>query len=285
MVTRIIIICLIFGSSLCYSQNWVFRITPNLKPCSLGFFKTSYVSSSNGSFVFEQIQPSSFDNMVVDINPSMDLILELYDWGKWSFGLGFGRLVTFNRISVSTYGGYGSANSSSIYYNYFGYGESTTFSTELRTFSLSVRRKFNPFNNKTNHSLQGQLNFGYNTIEEIYEEPSTYIPFSNPYLYIQVTNDGYYKGLGKRQRGQIGLSLRYEVAFISKKNKNLLNLNVTYFQGFIKTDYYNTRLEVFDSNPSSSYIDAITTSRNAHLSIGLSKTFSFNFLKNNKIKF
>lgn len=275
-----ILIILIFGSSFGYSQNWVLKVTPNLKPGSIGLFKSSFKSVGNEYVYFYQDASSSFSNMYIDVDPSMDVFVDFLQFNKWTFGLGFGRIVSFDGIGLGTKVGYDIEIENGFEHRGRGYSLWTFSYTELRHFSISLKYKMRPLTTRIEQSLATHFNLGVNRVEGEYQGPvnSIYAPSG---IEINIITDGYYNGLGKNDRIQLGFSLRYEVAFMSKKNKNLLNLNFTYFQGLVKTNHSYHRFDVslpieMSTQP---FAEARTTSRNSHVSIGISKTFSFD-LKN-----
>lgn len=279
------LIILIFGSSFGYSQNWMLKITPNLKIGSLGLFQSSFQSIGNEYVYFYQDASSSFSNMEIDVDPSIDVFVDFLQYKNWTFGLGFGRMVSFHSIGLATRAGYDIEVESGFSYQGFGSSEYTLGYTELRHFSVSLKREMRQLTTRINHSLAAHFNLGINTVEGEYEGP-TISAFANSGIIIDKIYDGYYNGLGKNDRIQLGLSLRYEVAFMNKKNKNLLNLNITYFQGLIRTTQSYMRYDVslpfeMETHP---FAEVRTTSRNSHVSIGISKTFSFDLKKLSKQK-
>lgn len=282
---KLITIILIFGSSFCYSQNWIFRWTSTFKPTSIGFYQSSYKSGSNEYFFFKSEQESAISNITSGVWSTFDHFIDVYELNeKWLFGFGFGRNVSFSYISAHVQSYNTDFGNEKIRLNYSGYGHSSGFMEDPLKFSLSAKRKLYPIRPRIHQSIAVHLDFLYNDVDGRYEGP--YEDFRQPddWYYIETTDEAYSNGIGK---GRIspGLSLRYEIAFMTKKNKNLLNLNFTYAQGFMK-NYASRKFEAhgidgYGATASGEvpYMLAETTSRGSNFSIGISKTITLNLLK------
>ncbi|MCC5923803.1 MAG: hypothetical protein JJT77_08460 [Crocinitomicaceae bacterium] len=285
-------IILIFGSSLSYSQNWVFRWTSTFKPTSVGFTHSSYESVSNEFFFFSPEQNSAFSGAVTDVWSTFDHFIDIYELNeKWLFGFGFGRNVYFTDVyaSVISYNlNQGSQINQSL--NFVGRGEGDGRFVAPLKFSLSAKRELKAFRSRINQSIAFHLDFLYNNTYGEYLGPqSQVIPVADWY-YIEITTDSYAKGLfGGRLSS--GVSLRYEIEFLTKKRKNLLNLNFTYAQGFNR-DYASIRFDAYGldgygatDNEEIPYMLTESFSRGSNFSIGISKSISFNLfkIKQNKI--
>ena len=282
---KLTIIILIFGSSFCYSQNWVFRWTSTFKPTSIGFYQSSYKSVSNEYFFFKSEQESAISNITSDVWSTFDHFIDVYELNeKWLFGFGFGSNVSFSYISAHVQSYNMESGEESISIDGDGYGQTTGFFVWPKKFSLSAKYQLQAIRPRVSHSLAGHLDFLYNDVEGDYDGPyyRSYQPAE--WYYVDIIDDAYSRGIGKG-RVSLGLSFRYEIEFLTKKNKNLINLNFTYAQGFMK-NYASRKFEAHGINGYGAtasgevpYMLAETTSRGSNFSIGISKTITLNLLK------
>jgi hypothetical protein len=281
---HLFILLFISASALGYSQNWVFRITPTVKS-TIGFYNSSYSFEENNLFTFSQSKRSAFGNMAYDFNPHMDVFVDLYEWKKWTFGIGFGRMASYSQSKfdysttylIPTSNGFKLAELYIWLYH--------MDSKEFRQLSFSVKKEFTPLNHRTRHFLSAQFNLGYNYYDsELNTSSLTSKSFDE--IYYDILYETNFEGLGKSKRFQMGISLRYEIAINSRKGKNLFNVNFTYHQGFLRTTtgYARFDFSVPALMEGNAVAEALSTSRNATFGFGLSKTFSFNLFKNEKNK-
>lgn len=264
----------------------MFQWTSTFKPTSVGFARTSYESVSNDYFIFSAVQNSAISGVFTDVWSTFDHFIDIYELNeKWLFGFGFGRNVYFTEVNarVLSYN-LNQDNQTNQSLNFADYGRGDGLFVAPLKFSFSAKRKLNAIRPRVNQSIAFHLDFLYNNSYGDYLGPqSEIIPAANWY-YLEVTQDSYAKGLyGGRLSS--GVSFRYEIAFLTKKQKNLLNLNFTYAQGFNR-DYASIRFDAYGIDGYGTtaggevpYMLAESFSRGSNFSIGISKSISFNLFK------
>lgn len=255
--------------SFIYSQNWVFRIKPGFKPLSISTFREKAIDFNNSN---SQILPAYVNNRknhALWFNPAFfesELLIDLRESKTKLFHAGIGwsnyhhffqpalfakGTITINDIEYTRLSGVWPDEVVSFYNQYFFYLTCNPFKkdSKLKHFFTSGLGLNVPF--RTNMS-----EFELHTPDDL---------------------DGFngFNSKLKRNNSFFNLTpmlfLRYELGIFTKKNRNLFNLNFSFYQGIIKDFTYSIDAS-FDNGAYMNYEYIIRTSG---FRIGLSKNFVF----------
>lgn len=273
---------LFFGSNVVYSQNWVFRVKPNLNFAQLGFYNSNIKQKDD---VFEITSSTAFGKSRFPLLPTFDLNIELYELNRRTFfGIGIGSSYAALQSEYSYYAqNYNFVKPDGTYPLFD--GSSFSSSGYLNNYiSLFVKRKLPiVFNGKRENVNSFVLGFNIVNLNEVTKTESDF-NFGNEWFLINENLKDYPKGVGKKNNINFSLLFRYEIEINSlKNNKNLFNLNFSYHQGFFKSYYHDLEATLFElNNPVASKLIMTSYSRGSNISLGIGKTFDFKRINRSK---
>lgn len=257
----IFLINLIFESSICYSQNWIFRIKPLVGSPILSFQKFNSVILDNQIIYSNGNKPANFlfsDNAKIQPAFNLELYAEIYQINKKILiGSGFG-FYNGGRVFLKV----ASLQNNSIYTaenqiimgngNYFG---SSTIG--FNDFNFYLLGSYDPDikinSNSQNRSL---LSMGFGVTNNKKNDRSWITPI------------GVFEfETFKRHSLLPFLLFRYELELVNKNGKNIFNCYLNYQQGIFNFAKL-TLTDVYDLGPFSSQV---ATSRGTSIGIGLTK--------------
>lgn len=224
---------------------------------------------------FRESHRTAFGNKIYSFYPTFDVFIELFQLNpKTSFGVGLGNskygsaiAYTMQAESLIT------SQGSSANQQYEGSSFSRTV-TNNKYFSLFTKREI-PIEFLSTRKTKSYL-IGGITVHFLERHSPFIFEYSSnhPLLTYESISRDYSRDFGKFKNINIGVVFRYEYS-IYKKDKNLLNLNLTYHQGFLKSFFIEENASVyFNDRPEIPQMKMLSYSRGSNFSIGISKTFS-----------
>ena len=255
-----------------HAQEWMLDVKPGVKLVQSSFFKSTYFEKKNTTDItFDYSKKRQLTRLCFE----PELYLDMYKMNKnWHFGLGFSVYNWTTKASLT----------GSQIVNLNPSDEDTTYVGQLSMditsrnsqFMFTGTRKIN-FKGRLRDVSQSNLTLGIgfnklyprNEFTEAIDLSDSSILYSF-YSFRQLYGSKYSNHLS------LALLIKYEFTFMNKSNgKSLFNLNVSYQQGFS-----NANLIKLTAKNNNLHGVLETTSLGSGLRIGISKTLSFQQIKN-----